>query len=289
MTTPTPSANATIVSFRPSLWRTSWAIFRTAISERLTYRSDFIFSTTIRFLPLLTQVFLWGAIFGIGTSNEQGPINGYTYSDMVVYYLLVMLTRAFSSMPGLASGIGRDVREGTISRFLIQPVDLLSYLFWTRVAHKLVYYVVATIPFAFMFWYFRAEFDGWPSATTLGAFVASLFMAFAMGFLIEALLGLIAFWFLEVSSLLFIYMLLNYFLSGHMIPLDFLPEWLATAVEILPFKYLAFTPAAIFLGRYEEAELVRVLLIEATWVVGLFLAVRWTYQRGVRRYGAFGG
>lgn len=289
MTTPTPSANATLVSFRPSRMRTSWAIFRTAISERLTYRSDFIFSTTIRFLPLLTQVFLWGAIFGIGTGSEQGPINGYTYSDMVVYYLLVMLTRAFSSMPGLASGIGRDVREGTISRFLIQPVDLLSYLFWTRVAHKLVYYVVATIPFAFMFWYFRAEFDGWPSASTLGAFIASLFMAFAMGFLIEALLGLIAFWFLEVSSLLFIYMLLNYFLSGHMIPLDFLPDWLATAVEVLPFKYLAFTPAAIFLGRYEEAELVRVLLIEATWVVGLFLAVRWTYQRGVRRYGAFGG
>lgn len=269
--------------------RTSWAIFRTAVSERLTYRSDFVFSTAIRFLPLLTQVFLWGAIFGIGAGQERAPISGYTYGDMVVYYLLVMLTRAFSSMPGLASGIARDVREGTISRFLVQPVDLLGYLFWTRVAHKLVYYLVATIPFVAMFWMFRGEFGGWPDAPTLAAFVASLFMAFGIGFLIESLLGLIAFWFLEVSSLLFIYMLLNYFLSGHMIPLDFLPASLTTAIELLPFKYLAYTPAAIFLGRYEDGELLRVLAVEAVWLVGLLIVVRWTFARGVKRYGAFGG
>lgn len=269
--------------------RTSSAIFRTALSERLTYRADFIFSTAIKFLPLLTQVFLWAAIFNVGSSEPRGAINGYVYEDMVVYYTLVMLARAFSSMPGLASGIARDVREGTISRFLIQPVDLLGYLFWTRVAHKLVYYIFATIPFAIVFWYFRAEFGGWPTATTLAAFVLSLVMAFAIGFLIESLLGLIAFWFLEVSSLLFIYMLLNYFLSGHMIPLDFLPGWLSGAIEYLPFKYLAYTPAAVFLGRYEDAELFRVLLIEAAWVIGLLIAVRITFARGVRRYGAFGG
>ena len=48
-------------------------------------------------------------------------------------------------------------------------------------------------------------------------------MSFLVGFLLEALIGMIAFWFLEVSSLLFIYMMINYFLSGHMLPLDLLP------------------------------------------------------------------
>ena len=48
-------------------------------------------------------------------------------------------------------------------------------------------------------------------------------MAFLMGYLLESLIGMISFWFLEVSSLLFFYMLLTYFLSGHMFPLEIIP------------------------------------------------------------------
>ena len=32
--------------------------------------------------------------------------------DLIAYYLLTMISRAFSSMPGLASGIARDIRDG---------------------------------------------------------------------------------------------------------------------------------------------------------------------------------
>ncbi len=36
--------------------------------------------------------------------------------------------RAFSSMPGLASTIASQIRQGEIKRFLIQPVDLIGFL-----------------------------------------------------------------------------------------------------------------------------------------------------------------
>ena len=51
-----------------------------------------------------------------------------------------MVGRAFSSMPGLASAIARSIRDGTIKKFLIQPVDMIGFLLLRRVAHKLVYY-----------------------------------------------------------------------------------------------------------------------------------------------------
>ncbi len=47
-------------------------------------------------------------------------------------------------------------------------------------------------------------------------------MAFLLGFFLEATIGMIGFWFLEVSSLLFVYMLFNFFLRGHMFPIDML-------------------------------------------------------------------
>jgi ABC-2 type transport system permease protein len=269
--------------------RIHWVILRTCIEERLVYRADFAFATLVRFLPIVTQIFLWGAIFAVHSDNPKEELNGYSYKDMIAYFLLAMVARAFSSMPGLATGVARDVREGTIKKFLIQPVDFLGYLFLHRVAHKLVYYIVAVGPFALLFFLCRDYFSGWPDGFTIAGFLISLPIAFLIGFLIESMIGLVSFWFLEISSLIFVYMMLNYFLSGHMIPLDWLPEPVNAWVIYLPFKYLAFFPASIMLGRYTHAELFNELLIAGGWVMILAVANRVMFARGIRRYGAFGG
>lgn len=269
--------------------RVYWLILRTSMAERFAYRSDFVLGTLFRFLPIVTQIFLWGAIFGTMDTSSNARIAGYKYGDIVAYQLMAMLARAFSSMPGLSSGIARDVREGTLKKYLIQPIDMLGYLFWYRVAHKLVYYAIATVPFVIVFYLCRNYFSGWPDPFTLVALIVALNLAFLLGFLIESLLGLISFWFLEVSSLLFIYMMLNYFLSGHMIPLDLLPEWTQRGVDLLPFKYLAYFPCALALGKYSHPEILRELAWEFAWVVGLIVANRWVFAQGLRRYGAYGG
>ena len=269
--------------------RTYWIILRTCLSERLVYRGDFAFATLMRFLPIVTQIFLWGAIYGVHSGQAHAQLNGYSYGDMVAYYLLAMLGRAFSSMPGLSSGIAQEIRDGSLKKYLTQPIDMLGYLFCARVAHKLVYYLVAAGPFALVFYLCRGFFTIHPSAWTIVAFVASLGLAFLMGFLLEALIGLIAFWFLEVSSLIFIYMMLNYFLSGHMLPLDWLPAPFSTWVEYLPFQYLAYFPAAVLLGKLSTGEIVVHLAAAGGWIVILLLANRLAFARGVRRYGAYGG
>ncbi|MDA8564321.1 ABC-2 family transporter protein, partial [Mariniblastus sp.] len=148
---------------------TWWTFFKISINERLMYRGDFMLGTLMRFLPTLTQIFLWWAIYDVISDNPQsgdnpnGEIAGYRYGDMVAYYLLVIVSRAFSSMPGLTRGIANQIRSGEIKKFLIQPVDMLGCLLTQRVAHKLVYYLIATLPFALVFWICRSYFvDGWP-------------------------------------------------------------------------------------------------------------------------------
>ena len=271
--------------------RTHWVILRTCLEERLVYRADFAFGTLMRFLPIVTQIFLWGAIYAVSAQDPagRGKLNNYSYGDMIAYYLLAMLARAFSSMPGLSSGIAQEIRDGTINKYLTQPVDMLSFLFWSRVAHKVVYYAVAAGPFALVFFLCRAYFPAWPGWLALAGFIVSLLMGFLIGFLLEALIGLVAFWFLEVSSLLFIFMMLNYFLSGHMLPLDWLPPGLSHVCQFLPFKYLAYFPAAIMLGRFSTQELIVGLLTEFAWLLVLLAANRAAFARGVRRYGAYGG
>ena len=273
----------------PSSLRIKWCILRTSIEERLVYWADFAFATLVRFLPIVTQVFLWGAIYQATGPRDTKVLGGYTYGDMVAYSLLVMVGRAFSSMPGLTTGIARDIREGTIKKFLIQPIDLLDYLFWHRVAHKLVYYAVALVPFVLVFWLCRDYFRGWPDGITIAGGCVSLVLAFLIGFLIESLMGLCAFWFLEVSSLVFVYMLLSYFLSGHMLPLDWLPAPYGDWIRLLPFKYLAFVPAAVLLQKYDHNELAFELGLGVVWVLVLLALNRLALSRGLRRYSAYGG
>src|SRR5262245_57137982 len=176
---------------RAATW---WTILRIALAERLVYRGDFALGTLMRFLPIVTQIFLWFAVF---QARGQGKLAGYSYEDFVAYYLLTMVARAFSSMPGLASGIAAQIRNGESKKFLIQPIDFLGFLLLCRVAHKLAYYIVAILPFALVFWLCRNFFPGWPNVTSLSAGILALVLSFLLGFFLEACMGLVGFWWLE--------------------------------------------------------------------------------------------
>lgn len=271
---------------------TWWTILRIALEERLVYRGDFALGTVMRFLPIITQIFLWWAVFESagGGNRSGGRIADYGFRDVVAYYLLTMVSRAFSSMPGLASGIALQIRNGEVKKFLIQPVDMVGFLLLNRVAHKVAYYSVAVVPFAVLFFLCRGYFvDGWPDALTMAAFVLSLVMGFLLGYFLELTIGLIGFWFLEVTSLLFVYMLMSFFLSGHMFPLDMLPQPWYQLVDLMPLKYLAYFPSAVFLGKVSGPELARGLAIEAAWLVFFVAFSRLMFRFGVKRYSGFGG
>jgi ABC-2 type transport system permease protein len=272
---------------------TWWTILRIALEERLVYRVDFALGTLMRFLPIITQIFFWWAIFEAVKTAGGTHVGGYTFDQMVAYLLLTMIGRAFSSMPGLASGIALQIRNGEVKKYLIQPVDMLGFLLLQRIAHKLAYYSVAILPFALVFFLARGFFgDLLLDWQTLLAVAAALLMSFLLGYFLEAAIGLLGFWFLEVTSLLFVYMLLSFFLSGHMFPLDLLPEEpvnFQAIVRYSPFQYLAYFPAAVLLGKIRGTELVIGLWIEAGWIVLFIIICRLMWRLGVNRYSGYGG
>jgi ABC-2 type transport system permease protein len=278
----------------PAGLHTWWRMLVICLEERLAYRSDFAIGTLMRFLPIVTQVFLWTAVFA---ASNRSDIAGYSRDNIVAYYLLTMITRAFSSMPGLAGGIARSIRDGSVKKYLIQPVDYVSFLLASRVAHKVVYYIVAIVPFAIVFFVCRGYFPAPPDGLTVLAYLLSLVLSLLLGFFLEATLGMIGFWFLEVSSIIFAYMLLQYLLSGHMFPIDMLEGIptgltgvsLADVVHWLPFQYTAYFPASVWLGKIQGWDLVLGLAVEVVWLVVMVLVCRLAWWRGTCRYSGFGG
>src|SRR5262249_61913868 len=140
--------------------------------------------------------------------------------------LRVHIHRMFSIIPGRSTGIALDIRDGSLKKFLLQPIDMIGYLLSYRAAHKAAYIVASSLPYALLFFLCRDYFEGFPDALTFAAYVASLLLAFAIGFFFEVSIGTVGFWLLEVNSCLDVIGTLNFFVSGRMFPPDLLsPFW----------------------------------------------------------------
>jgi len=265
-------------------------ILRASLKERMAYRGDFLIGTLLRFLPMVTTILLWRAVYGsVQAESGKSSIEGFDYQQMIAYLLMVHISRMFSSMPNLAAGIARDIREGTLKRYLIQPVDLIGYLISYRVAHKVAYIVTSALPYGLLFFLCRSYFTTFPDPLTFAAYMLSLVLAFLVGFFFEVCVGMVGFWFLEVTSLLYIVMTLNFFISGQMLPLNLLPKFWFTVLTWLPFQYMAYFPAVVFLGKVQGLDLVKGLVAEALWALAFMVLARVLYRLGLRRYSAFGG
>ena len=273
----------------PHVMRKYARIFRVSLTERFAYRTDFFLGTILRFLPMMTTILLWTAVYTGAEAGGRTDIAGFKWREMIAYLLMVQISRMFSSMPGLAGGIARDIKDGSLKKYLIQPLHLIGYLLSYRAAHKAAYIATSALPYALLFGVCYKFFDGFPDALTFAAYVVSLLLSFVVGFALEACIGMIGFWMLEVSSVLYVIMTLNYFISGHMFPIDLLGEPFATILKALPTQYTAYFPATVFLGKLRGTELAQGLLVELAWAVGLMLLANLMYRTGLRRYSAFGG
>src|SRR6266849_5044568 len=49
-------------------------ILRVALIERMTYRGDFFLATILRFLPMVTTILLWHAIYKGAEADEARPV-----------------------------------------------------------------------------------------------------------------------------------------------------------------------------------------------------------------------
>ena len=114
-------------------------------------------------------------------------------------------------------------------------------------------------------------------------------MAGFIQFFIAYSLAMLAFWILEISTVVFILYSFEYFLSGHIFPLDIMPAWLQGTLKWLPFTYELFFPISVFLEKARGAALVEGFAIQCGWLALTFAGAQLMWRRGVRHYQAVGG
>src|SRR5438046_10399849 len=168
-------------------------------------------------------------------------------------------------------------------------MSYLAYPFSIFLSGRLVYTFVTLPPIALIFLYFGGYITLPHDPLIYVLATLSILMSALIQFFITYSLAMMAFWILEISTIVFIVYSFEYFLGGQMFPIDIMPAGIQAAMKWLPFYYELFCPIAIFLERLKGVELMQALAIQTGWLFLTWAAARTMWRRGLGHYQAVGG
>ena len=264
-----------------------WHVINIGLQNVLVYRVNFLFRSVFGLIPLMATIYLWRAIYAEKGADEQ--VAGYTLASMTSYYLIVTFVDMLTAVTEDDWQIAADIKDGNINQFLLKPIDYLLYRLSLFSAGRMIYTLVALTPVVLFSFYQRHYFVLPSHAATWGWLALSIVLTALLQFFMSFTMALLAFWVLEVSTFIFILFAFEYIAGGHLFPLDILPPALTEILNFTPFPYQLFFPVSICLGRITGPALWHGLIIQASWVVILYLLARAVWSRGIRRYTAVGG
>ncbi len=75
-------------------------------------------------------------------------------------------------------------------------------------------------------------------------------------------------------------------LSGRLVPMTLMPDWVQTLAWFLPFQWTFFFPIETLVGDYSNAELLRGLGMQVFWILVGIAIFSLVWRRAVRHYTA---
>ena len=260
-------------------------IFGIGLQNTLVYRWNFLLRALFDVVPLVGTVFLWRALF----RSRTQPIAGYEFSGMVYYFLLTILASNLITPTDDEWQIAADIRDGQINALLAKPVGYLGYRISLFLGYRLTSSLF-TLPIVLLLFACFHKYVVLPhNIMTWGVSFISLCLAAFLQFFLAYAIAMLAFWILEISTVVFIVFSFEYFLSGHLFPLDLMPAWFSAFLVWLPFTYELYFPVAVFQEKITGVLLIKGLLIQGAWVAVAWAIGRLMWTRGLRRFQAVGG
>ncbi len=257
------------------------------IQNNLTYRFNYLTRTLFSFIPLFAMLSLWRTIYA-GKSGGHA-LSGYTEAQMIFYYIMVAIVDVLTAVNEDDWQIAADIREGNISQFLLKPVDYLWYRLCLFFSGRIAYISMACVPLGIFIFCFRNYFVPPASGMALAAFPVSLVLTALLQFFLSYAMAMLAFWILEISTLIFILFAFEYLASGHMFPLDMLPPALQHALVFTPFPSMLYIPISLYMGKLTGGGIAVGLATQLFWVLIMYALARFMWRQGIKKYGAFGG
>jgi ABC-type uncharacterized transport system permease subunit len=246
-----------------------------------SYRAAMLLS----FVVLAVQIALYSVVWRAIYANQDGAVAGADVRTAVGYAVLgLTIASVLDTSPYWS--IASRVQDGLIAVDLTRPIGLLTQNLAVQTG-----YVLASLPAVAFGLATGLVVQGLAPPSSAGAaagFAVSLLLAFAVSQLITLLMALTSFWTLEVGGLEMAFFVVRTFMSGAVLPLWYMPDWLQGLARALPFQAANYTPLAVYFGR-PPGGLVAALGVQVLWILVLGGLCALVWSRAKRRVVVQGG
>lgn len=255
------------------------ALWRLGFAETAAYRLSLLIWIVTAIFPLISLV-LWRAL------AESGPIGEYDQDGFDSYFIAAFLVRQLGAS-WVVWDLDRQIRTGDLSALLMRPVSPVLHYMMLNLATVPVRVVLAA-PIAVAVLVATGGMTVLADPWLWPLVLLAIAMAWLLNFLVQLVVGCLAFWLTKAASLFDIWLGLFIVLSGYTVPTSLFPAGLAAVARVLPFHAVLGFPVELLVGRLGLREAVQGLALQVLWIaiIGCIAAVLW--RRGLRAYGAFG-
>lgn len=257
------------------------ALARATARAVLTYRFNLLLGMGAVLMQLVALLAVWRVVLA-----ESPSVNGFTWPQMRAYLLVAFAAGTVISVLGDFRMAFR-ILDGDVALDLAKPIDYQKARFaealgglWIEV---LIIGLVLSITMTVV-----GGVD-MPAGSALALFALSMLLLVPLKFLIVYVSTLACFWTQNFMGVQWARIAVVNLFSGALIPLVYLPGWLATAAQWSPFAGLTSTPALIFLGRVDVPQGLVLVAVQLGWVLALWFGARLIWRVAVRRLTINGG
>ena len=259
-----------------------WGIAKKGIKTWSTYRFEFVVGLLSVPISLIIYFFLWKSVYAY---TGEGVIRGFTFQQMVNYYVLSMIV-GFFTWSEVDKWVEQDLLHGNTISSLLKPVSFISWYMFFEIGINIMNIIWQMIPvFIIGFVFFGL---GIAPAFNFIAFLISLLLAFFIYYGMTFLLGLSAFWLKKITGLRRVRRVVLGFLGGSFIPLTLFPEWAQSVLHYLPFESTRFVPITIYLGTISNTEVLKALGVQLFWIAALYGLIYLVWKRAYKLYSSVG-
>lgn len=251
-----------------------------SFSKNLAYRSEVWISIIGNMIAIWIEISIWKALIGTGTMNGISLQDMMTYTVVTLALSIILLTDVFHL-------VDAKLKSGNIAMDLIKPLRFPLLLVSNQMGSaffQLLFNLVPTVLIASLLIGVSL-----PPPSFVVPFLLASLIAMILSFLIGYLIALIGFWVLTTFALDAMLRSLTLVFSGAFVPVWFFPPGWATVAHYLPFQYLGFVPASIYLGKVPLAEVWSVLGWGVGWILLLLGGIYLFWWKAVNRLMIQGG
>ncbi|MCQ2585826.1 MAG: ABC-2 family transporter protein [Treponema sp.] len=258
-----------------------FAFAKKSFLQKSAYRLNHWMGILNTLIRLFIYIEIYRALYG-----GRESVDGITLSMVTTNFILALGLESFFIVDDFY--LSNRINNGSIATELLLPVTFYGRMLASNLGvalFELIFHFLPAMIFAVLFFGIQAPLG----FGNMILFLLSALFGYGVLWSLSFLFQMFSFWLLNVWAIMTIKNVFINVLSGSMIPLWFMPDFMKKIISFTPFDSIYFTPVQIYLGNVTSGQIAAGFLKQIIWIICLMSAGFILWNKGKRKLVVQGG